>query len=72
MGEVMQEKIEYTSKDGYRGVLYDWHDDSRCGENYQISVYNPQGREILHAYNAASRSLIELIEVVNMMRNDGI
>ena len=63
--------IEYVSKDGYKGILYDWHNDPYCGWMYQMSIYSPGGREVLHSYNAKPKNIKELIEVVNIMRNEG-
>lgn len=61
----MKEKIEYTSRSGYRGVLYDWHDDPFCGEHYQMSIYSPSGREVCHSYNAAPKTYEMLKKVVD-------
>lgn len=61
---IIPEKIEYISKTGYRGILYDWH-KSPEKESYQMSIQGPDGKEILHSYHASPKNLEELKEVVN-------
>lgn len=59
-------KIEYTSKDGYKGMLYNWHYDDYIGEfNYSMSISDMNGKEVLHAYNATPKTRDELIDIVN-------
>lgn len=65
----MCEKIEYYSEDGYRAVLYDYHEvclyHDKC---YQMSVFRPDGLEIMHAYNAAPKTIAELKKVVEFAK----
>lgn len=58
-------RIEYTSEDGYRGLLYNWHFDDWTGEwNYSMSIYDKTGFEVLHSYNASPKNKEELKRVV--------
>jgi len=50
--------IEYTSDNGYRGVL--------CGESTMI-IYDPGGKEVVHTYFRAANTLEELREIVDTM-----
>ena len=59
------QKIEYYSSDNWRGVLYDRHNDPYCGERFQMSIFSPGGREVLHSYNAKPATLEELKKVVD-------
>ena len=53
--------LEYVSKAGYKGVLYNWHFDEWTGEwNYSLSVKDKDGYEVLHAYNASPKTMEEL------------
>lgn len=62
----MGENIEYISEKGYKGHLYNWHFDDWTGEwNYSMSIRDKDGFEVLHAYNAAPKTLEELKRVVN-------
>ena len=59
----MGRKIEYESKSGFKGRLYDRH--KFFGEEYyQMSIWNPDGQEIIRAYNASPQTIGELKEVV--------
>ena len=60
----MEERIKYKSFHGFKGVLYDWHNDPFCGEHYQMIITNQQGEEVLHSYNAKPKTLEELQNVV--------
>lgn len=60
----MHDDIVYKSEDGYTGVLYDYHNDPYCGENYQLSIRDKDGYEVLHAYNASPKTLEELKDAV--------
>ena len=58
--------LEYVSKAGYKGVLYNWHYDDWTGEwNYSMSIKDKDGYEVLHAYNATPKTMDELKKVVN-------
>jgi hypothetical protein len=59
--QVGKDNIEYTDEDGKRGILYNWHCDSWTREwHYTMSIYDRDGFEILHAYNAAPKTVEEL------------
>lgn len=59
-------KMEHTSENGYKGILYNWHYDDWTGEwNYSMRIYGPDGKEVLHAYNATPKTLDELAKVVD-------
>ncbi len=61
-----ENRIEYVSDDGHRGVLYNWHHDDFTGEwNYSMSIYDKDGFEVLHAYNAAPKTAEELKDAIN-------
>lgn len=60
----MDEVIKFKSLHRFKGVLYDWHDDPYCGEHYQMSIMDDEGREILHSYNAKPKTVEELRSVV--------
>ena len=60
----MEDRIKFKSFHGFKGVLYDWHNDPFCGEHYQMIITNKQGEEILHSYNANPKTLEELKDVV--------
>ena len=61
-----QKRIEYSSEDGYRGLLYDWHFDNCTGEwNYSMSIKDKDGYEVLYAYNATPKTIDELKKVVD-------
>ena len=51
--------IEYTSLEGYRGVLY--------GKS-SMSIYGPDGKEVLHTGSRTPNTLEELKEVVDKMQ----
>lgn len=52
------ERIEYKATNGYRGVLY--------GKS-NMSIYDPEGREVLHTWFRNANSFDELREVVDDM-----
>ena len=53
--------MEYVSKAGYKGILYNLHYDESTGEwNYSLSVKDKDGYEVLHAYNASPKTMEEL------------
>ena len=47
--------IKYTSDNGYTGILY--------GES-SMSIYNPEGREVMHTGFRNVNTMDELIETV--------
>lgn len=58
--------IRYKSENGYSGVLYNKHRDDWTGEwNYSMRIYDSDGKEVLHAYNAKPKTLGELAKVVD-------
>lgn len=60
-----QDRIEYVSENGYKGVLYNLHDDYNGTEKlYEMSIYDADGYEVTHAYNASPKNLEELKNVV--------
>ena len=62
----MEKEIEYTAPSGNHGRLYNLHFDDWTGKyTYSMSVRNKDGYEVLHAYNAAPRTLKELKNVVD-------
>ena len=50
--------IEYTSDNGYHGVL--------CGVSTMI-IYDPGGKEVVHTYFRSANTLEELQEIVDTM-----
>lgn len=61
-----QDRIEYVNEKGFKGVLHNPHDDLRGMDKvYEMSVYDPDGFEVTHAYNAAPKNLEDLKNVVN-------
>ena len=52
----MSNIIEYISANGYRGVLY--------GKS-SMAIFDPEGRESLHAGSRAINTYEELVEVVD-------
>lgn len=52
------QKIEYTSPNGYRGVLY--------GKS-SMSIYGPNGREVIHTGHRTPNTLEELTKQVDSM-----
>ena len=52
------DKIEYTSQNGYRGVLY--------GKSSMV-IYYPDGKEAIHTGNRTPQTLSELMNVVDEM-----
>ena len=60
----MDERIKFKSFHRFTGVLYDWHNDPHCGEHYQMSITDSEGKEVLHSYNATPKTLEELKGVV--------
>lgn len=61
-----QDRIEYVNEKGFKGVLYNLHDDWNGTEKlYEMSIYDPDGYEVTHAYNAAPKNLEDLKNVVN-------
>ena len=62
----MAKTIKYTSPNGYTGILYDWHESDLFDEfHYQMSIRDEGGIEVLHAYNATSKTLEELKKIVD-------
>ena len=57
--------IVYTSPTGWKGSLYGWHNDPFCGWRYSMSIYDDTGKEVIHAYNANTRTLDELKRIVH-------
>ena len=59
------DRIEYVSESGKKGVLYNLHDNYDGTEKlYEMSIYDPDGYEVTHAYNAAPKNIEELKNVV--------
>lgn len=59
-------RIEYTSASGVKGILYHWHRDEITEEwRYSMLILDRHGREILHAYNAAPKTVEQLKHVVD-------
>lgn len=58
------ERIKFKSLHRFTGVLYDWHNDPYCGEHYQMTITDNEGKEVLHSYNAKPTTLEELKDVV--------
>ena len=52
----MENTIEYTSENGYRGVLY--------GKR-SLSIYGPDGRECLHTGSRGINTYEELVKMVD-------
>ena len=69
--------IEYLSERHFRGSLYDYHRNPFTDKwYYQMSVFAPGGREILHAFYATPKTVQELKNVVereeeNWIKNGG-
>lgn len=62
----MPKIIEYVSKGGIKGILYNWHYDDWNGEwHYSMRILDKDGYETLHAYNAMPKTMDELKKVVN-------
>ncbi len=51
---------EYTNKEGYRGRLVPWQ--SERGPAYGYTVWDPKGREILHAGYSSLRTMSDLVK----------
>jgi hypothetical protein len=51
---------EYTNKEGYRGRLVPWQ--SERGPAYGYTVWDPNGREILHAGYSSLRTMSDLVK----------
>lgn len=66
----MEERIKFKSLHRFRGVLFNWHKDSFCGEHYEMQIYDDKGNEILHSYNAKPKTLEELKEVVLQVQKE--
>ena len=61
-------QIAYTSGKGYKGILYNWHCDNWTGEwHYSMMIFDRDGKEMLHAYNASPKTIQELKNVVERM-----
>lgn len=60
----MEERIKFKSLHRFTGVLYDWHNDPYCGEHYQMSITDGEGKEVFHSYNAKPKTVEELKDVV--------
>ena len=53
---------------GFKGVLYNWHHDEWTAEwNYSMRVMDPEGQEVLHAYNATPKNADDLKKVVEQV-----
>lgn len=52
--------LEYTNKEGYRGRLVPWQ--SERGPAYGYTVWDPKGREILHAGYSSLRTMSDLVK----------
>ena len=50
---------EYMNKEGYRGRLVPWQ--SERGPAYGYTVWDPKGREILHAGYSSLRTMSDLV-----------
>ena len=50
---------EYVNKEGYRGRLVPWQ--SERGPAYGYTVWDPKGREILHAGYSSLRTMSDLV-----------
>ena len=65
-----QERIVYTSENGCKGFLYNWHFDAFTGGwHYSMSIRDETGLEVLHSYNAKPKSKEELKNVVDGFRS---
>ena len=63
---MLGEEFSYTSENGYTGWLYDYHEN--FGKRYyQLSIRDRNKHEVLHAWNAAPKTLEELKKVVEGM-----
>ena len=51
---------EYTNKEGYRGRLVPWQ--SERGPAYGYTVFDPNGREVLHAGYSSLRTMSDLVK----------
>lgn len=51
---------EYTNKEGYRGRLVPWQ--SERGPAYGYTVWDPKGREVLHAGYSSLRTMSDLVK----------
>lgn len=60
----MDTTIKFKSKHRFKGLLYDWHDDPYCGEHYQMTITDNEGKEVLHSYNAKPKTVEELRDAV--------
>ena len=52
--------FEYTNKEGYRGRLVPWQ--SERGPAYGYTVWDPNGREVLHAGYSSLRTMSDLVK----------
>ena len=66
----MEETIKFKSLHGFKGLLYDWHNDPLCGEHYQMAITDQQGIEVLHSYNATPKTLEELKDIVLVVQKE--
>lgn len=65
----MEGIIKFKSIHGFKGVLYDLHNDPVHGEAYQMTVYDDNGNEILHSDNAKPKTAEELkVEILTIQR----
>jgi len=56
--------IEYKSKNGWRGALYDPH-ECYGKEYFRMSITDDKGKEIISAYNATAKTMAELKKLVD-------
>ena len=60
--------ISYFSENGYKGILYDLHEDGHGGICYQMSICKrDDGHEVLHAFDATPKTLAQLKDIVESM-----
>lgn len=58
-------RIEYVSEGQFKGVLFDYHRNPFTDKwYYQMSIFAPGGKEIMHAFYATPRTSQELKEIV--------
>ena len=52
--------LEYTNKEGFKGRLVPWQ--SERGPAYGYTVWDPKGREVLHAGYSSLRTMSDLVK----------